>query len=283
MALTNLDFANKEAMMQAINEAASFVNTQSGKKPEIGLVLGSGLGALAEKLQDSVVIPYESIPHFPKPTVEGHGGSLFIGYIAGKCVAVMQGRNHYYEGYETQTITFPIRVMKTMGINTVILTNACGGISKHFSPGDLMIIEDHIANFCPNPLRGANLDAFGERFIDMSRAYTPELITLTEDCAKKLGMKIQKGVYGYWPGPTYETAAEIRAYMALGADVVGMSTVAETIVARHCDMRVLGISCVTNMTCIISKGATSHEEVVEMGKMGAEKFIKLLTEVLGHL
>ena len=283
MALMNLDFTDKEAMMSAINQAAEFVKKASAKKPEIGLVLGSGLGAFAEKLQDTVVIPYENIPFFPKATVEGHGGKLFLGSIAGKNVVVMQGRYHYYEGYDTQTITLPIRMMKTLGVDTVILTNACGGISKHFSPGDLMIIEDHIANFCPNPLRGANLDAFGERFIDMSHAYTPELITLAEGCAKKLNIKIQKGVYGYWPGPTYETAAEIRAYMALGADVVGMSTVAETIVARHCNMKVLGISCVTNMTCIISKAKTSHEEVVEMGKLGAEKFITLITDILKNL
>lgn len=195
----------------------------------------------------------------------------------------MQGRYHYYEGYDTQTLTFPIRVFHKLGIKSVILTNACGGVNKHFKAGELMIIEDHISNFCPSPLRGAHLEELGPRFSDMSQAYDREYIEMAEDCAKELNLKVQKGVYAFWHGPTYETPAEIRAYMALGADVVGMSTVGETAVAVNCGMRVLGISCITNMTSVISKGKTSHEEVIEMGKKVADSFIRLLSSVLERM
>jgi purine-nucleoside phosphorylase len=277
--MAKLDWTDRAAVMRAIDESASFIASKTGKKPEIALVLGSGLGAFAEKLKDADILPYGDIPFFPKPTVAGHGGNLCLGNVGGKCAAVMQGRMHYYEGYDTQEITLPIRVLSKLGIKTIILTNACGGINKHFRPGDLMIIEDHIGNFCPSPLRGANLDEFGERFIDMSAAYTPAFIELAEKAACEMGIRIQKGVYGYWPGPTYETAAEIRAYMALGADVVGQSTVAETIVAKHCGMNILGLSLVTNMTCIYSKG-TNHEEVIAMGKQKAEDFIMLLEKII---
>jgi purine-nucleoside phosphorylase len=280
MALKNLDFTDKAAMISAISEASAFIRAKTTKQPEIALVLGSGLGALAERLENAVVIPFADIPHFPAPTVAGHTGTLFIGELAGRCVAVMQGRVHYYEGYDTQTITFPVRVFAKLGIKSIILTNACGGVNKHFTPGNLMIIEDHLSNFCPSPLRGVNLDEFGERFIDMSQAYAPEYIALAVKTAKELDIAIQKGVYGYWQGPTYETAAEIRAYMALGADVVGMSTVAEAIVAKHCGMKILGISCITNMTCIYSKNGTNHEEVIEMGRLTADSFIKLLTGII---
>lgn len=283
MSITNLDFTDQKSMMLAIDEATAFIKTKTNKKPTIALILGSGLGDFINNIENADIINYEDIPHFPRPTVSGHGGKLFIGEIAGKCIAVMQGRNHYYEGYDTQTITFPVRVFARLGIKSLVLTNACGGVNKHFSPGDLMIIEDHLSHFCPNPLIGANLDDLGARFVDMSRAYTPEYVTLAEKCAKKLDMKIQKGVYGYWTGPTYETAAEIRAYMALGADVVGMSTVAETIVACHAGIKVLGISCITNMTCVISKDGTNHEEVIEMGKKVATKFTTLLNEILKEI
>lgn len=283
MKLKNLDFTDEKEMMKAINSATDFIKSKTSRKVTIALVLGSGLGEFVENLKNVEIIQYEDIPHFPTPTVSGHGGKLFIGEISGKCVAVMQGRNHYYEGYDTQTITFPIRVFAKLGIKSIILTNACGGVNKHFSPGDLMIIEDHISNFCPSPLRGANLDEFGPRFVDMSRAYTPEYVELAQKCATDLDMKVQTGVYAYWTGPTYETAAEIRAYMALGADVVGMSTVAETTIACHSGMKVLGISCITNMTCIISKGVTDHEEVMMMGKKVASKFTKLLTKVLQEM
>jgi purine-nucleoside phosphorylase len=281
--IKNLDYTDKAAMENAVNEAAEYIRTKTDKRPGVALVLGSGLGKFAEHLERADVIPFAAIPNFPQSTVAGHEGKLFFGEIKGHCVAVMQGRVHYYEGYDTQTITFPVRVFSALGVKSIILTNACGGVNKHFAPGDLMIIEDHLSHFCPSPLRGVNLDSFGERFVDMSGAYTPEYIALAEKTAARLNINIQKGVYGYWHGPTYETAAEIRAYMALGADVVGMSTVAEAIVARHCGMKILGLSCITNMTCIYSKGGTNHEEVMEMGKLAAGKFITLLTGIIEQL
>ena len=275
--------AEKAAMSKAIIDAVQFIRDKTDKKPDIGIVLGSGLGPLAEQAEDAVIIPFDDIPNFPAPTIEGHAGNLIIGRLSGRNVAVMQGRAHYYEGYDTATITLPVRVLKSLGIQTLILTNACGGVSKHFAPGELMVIEDHLSYFCPSPLRGANLDEFGERFLDMSTTYTPELVELALNKAKKLGIKLQKGVYGYWHGPTYETAAEIRGYIALGADVVGMSTVPEAIVARHCGLKVLGISCVTNMTCIYGSGKTSHEEVIEMGQKTADSFAKLVSAVVADI
>ena len=278
-----MDHADKESVMAAIREAAGYISAKTAKKPVIALVLGSGLGAFAECLANADIIPFDDIPNFPRSGVAGHGSKLYIGELEGIPVAVMQGRAHYYEGYDTQTITFPIRVLALLGIKSVVLTNACGAVNKHFSPGDIMIIEDHLSFFCPSPLRGINLDDFGERFVDMSAAYTPAYIETAEKAAKELNIKIQKGVYGYWHGPTYETAAEIRAFMALGADVVGMSTVAEAIVARHCGMKILGLSCITNMTCIYSKSGTSHEEVMEMGRLTADRFIALLTKIIPRL
>ncbi len=277
---SNLDYMNKTEVMEAIEAASNYILSEIDAKPEIALILGSGLGAFAEKLENPIIINYTDIPHFPHPTVEGHSGKLFVGKISGKCIAVMQGRNHFYEGYTTQTITFPIRVFANLGIEKIILTNACGGINENFSPGELMIIEDHIAFLCPPALRGAHLDKFGPRFTDMSKAYYPEYVQLAQKTAAELNIKAQKGVYAFWPGPTYETAAEIRAFMALGADVVGMSTVPECQVAVNAGMKVLGISCITNMTCVISKGETNHEEVIEMGKKVAGDFMRLLNEII---
>ncbi|HHY15834.1 MAG TPA: purine-nucleoside phosphorylase, partial [Firmicutes bacterium] len=264
----NLAVLDPKKLSAAIAKAASFIQAKTPLKPRIGIVLGSGLGALASRVEEAVRIPFANIPNFPAATIAGHQGQLIIGRLEGREVVVMQGRVHYYEGYSTNTTTFPIRVLAKLGIDTLILTNACGGVNKHFSPGELMVIEDHLSLFAPSPLRGPNLDEFGERFVDMYEAYTPELISLAQQSAKTLGIKLQKGIYGYWQGPTYETAAEIRAYMALGADVVGMSTVPEAIVARHCGLKLLGISCITNMTCIYTQG-TSHAEVVEMGRRAA--------------
>jgi purine-nucleoside phosphorylase len=278
-----LDVMNKESISKAITEAVLYIQNRTTLKPAFGLVLGSGLGLLADQIEDAVRIPFEDIPNFPNPTIAGHSGNLVIGKISGKRVIAMQGRVHYYEGYDTGTITFPIRVLAKLGIETLILTNACGGVNKHFLPGELMIIEDHISFFCPSPLRGANLDEFGERFVDMSKVYNPDLVQLAAQIAKSLGVKVQKGVYGYWQGPTYETAAEIRAFMALGADVVGMSTVPEAIVARHCGLKTLGISCITNMTCIYSASGTNHEEVIEMGKLAASGFITLLRGIISAM
>lgn len=275
--MNNLDFTNKDEMIHAIDTASSYISSKIARVPDLAIVLGSGLGAFATYLQNPLIIDYHEIPFFPCPSVEGHGGKLFAGELNGKYVLVMQGRTHYYEGYDIQTITLPIRIFARMGIKSLILTNACGGINKHFEPAQLMLIEDHLAHFCPSPLRGAHLDELGPRFVDMSQAYDLEYLKIARECADKIGLKVQKGVYAFWPGPTYETAAEIRAYASLGADVVGMSTVAETMVANSCGMRVLGISCITNMTCVISKSVTSHEEVIEKGLAVADDFIRLIT------
>jgi purine-nucleoside phosphorylase len=273
----------KELFVGAVREAVAYIRGKTSQKPTMGVILGSGLGLLAEQVEDAVRIPFADIPNFPTPTAAGHCGNLIIGKIAGKCAVVMQGRVHYFEGYDTMTVTFPVRVLAALVIETIILTNACGAVSKHFSPGELMVIEDHLSFFCPSPLRGPNFDEIGERFVDMSKAYSPELVQMAVNTAKALGIKIQKGVYGYWHGPTYETAAEIRAFMALGADVVGMSTVPEAIVARHCGLKILGLSCITNMTCIYTADGTSHEEVMEMGKRVADDFIKLLQAIISNM
>ncbi len=278
----NLVTRDPQQISTAIAEATSFIAAKTPIKPRIGIILGSGLGALANHVEEAVRIPFANIPNFPTATIAGHQGQLILGRLEGQDVVVMQGRVHYYEGYSTNTTTFPVRVLAKLGIDTLILTNACGGVNKHFSPGELMVIEDHLSLFAPSPLRGPNLDEFGERFVDMYNTYTPELISLAQESAKSLGMKLQKGIYGYWQGPTYETAAEIRAYMALGADVVGMSTVPEAIVARHCGLRILGISSITNMTCIYTKG-TSHAEVVEMGQRTAQDFINLVKTIIANM
>lgn len=280
MGIVNLNFNDAEEMMKALNETVDFIKSKTKRQPKIAVILGSGLGAYADRLENPDIISYEEIPNFPRPTVSGHSGRLIIGDVSGKCVVVMQGRNHYYEGYDTQTITFPIRVFKLLGVESLILTNACGAVSKHFVPGDLMIIENHLAHFCPPPLRGAHLESLGPRFTDMSRPYDLDYIELATQAADELGISVRQGVYAYWPGPTYETAAEVRAYAVLGADVVGMSTVAEDMVAVNCGIKVLGISCVTNMTCIHTKGKTSHEEVVEVVNKIAERFISLLDRVI---
>ena len=280
MKIQNLDFTDGEMMMAALKETVAYIQSRTKKVPQVAMILGSGLGDYANQLQNVDIIPYEDIPNFPRPTVSGHSGRLFIGEVSGKCVAVMQGRNHYYEGYDTQTITFPVRVLRMLGADSLVLTNACGAVSKHFTPGDLMIIENHLAHFCPPPLRGAHLEELGPRFTDMSRPYDLDYIQLARRCADELGIKVQQGVYGYWPGPTYETAAEVRAYAVLGADVVGMSTVAEDMVAVNCGMRVLGLSCVTNMTCIHTTGVTSHDGVIEVMDKISNTIIRLLNRIL---
>ncbi|MDR0568923.1 MAG: purine-nucleoside phosphorylase [Spirochaetaceae bacterium] len=272
----------KESVSESVKRAVEYIRGKTALKPHIGLVLGSGLGLLGEEAENAVRIPFAEIPHFPVPTAAGHSGTLIIGTLAGKRAAIMQGRVHYFEGYDTAEVIFPIRVLSALGVESIILTNACGAVSKHFSPGELMAIEDHLSFFCPSPLRGPNLDEFGERFVDMSDTYTPELLALAVNTAKSLGIKLQKGVYGYWRGPTYETAAEIRAFMTLGADVVGMSTVPEAIAARHCGLKILGISCITNMTCIYAV-STSHDEVMAVGKQAAGDFSKLLRAIISKM
>lgn len=263
-----------------IKEAASFINKQIAIKPQIGLILGSGLGLLGDEIEDSLIIPYEEIPHFPTSTVVGHKGQLVIGTLKGQNVIAMQGRFHYYEGYSMEQVTFPVRVMKLLGVESLIVTNAAGGINKQFAPGDLMIITDHINNTGTNPLIGPNLDEFGERFPDMSKTYDPTYVQHAENCAAALNINIQKGTYIGNTGPTYETPAEVKMLRTIGGDAVGMSTVPETIVARHANMHILGISCISNMATGILDEQLTHADVIKTTEKVKENFLKLIKKIL---
>ncbi|MCD4752354.1 MAG: purine-nucleoside phosphorylase [Anaerolineaceae bacterium] len=273
----------KRLSMGQIKEAAAYIQSQTKQTPKIALILGSGLGSLAEMVNSPDVIPYGDIPHFPQSTVQGHSGQFVIGTLEAKTVMIMQGRVHFYEGYSPNQITFPIRVMKLLGIETLVVTNAAGGINRSFNAGELMLIDDHI-NFLGmggnHPLCGPNYDQFGPRFPDMSQAYDRELKQQTREKAKELGIPLHEGVYCCLSGPTFETPAELRMLQVLGADAVGMSTAPEVIVARHMDMRVLGISSITNITSLDGEHQASHEEVMDYGKQVAIHLKQLLLELL---
>lgn len=266
--------------IEQIHKAVTFIQQKTTHQPKIGLILGSGLGVLAEEIESPVQIKYEQIPNFPESTVEGHEGQLVFGRLEGKDVVAMQGRFHYYEGYSMKQVTFPVRVMKALGVDTLIVTNAAGGINKQFTPGDLMIIEDHINFTGQNPLIGPNNEKLGERFPDMSEPYDQKLIKHTEKCAKNLSMEIQKGVYIGVTGPTYETPAEIQMFQKMGADAVGMSTVPEVIVANHSKMKVLGISCISNMGSGILDEPLTHEDVIETTEKVKANFLRLIKKVI---
>lgn len=266
-----------------IVEAANFLKGKYTKSPRIGLILGSGLGVLADEIENPVKIPYEEIPNFPVSTVEGHAGQLVIGNLSGKEVVVMQGRFHYYEGYPFNQVTFPVKVMKELGVQTVVVTNAAGGVNQSFEPGDLMIISDHINNMGSNPLIGPNDSKFGARFPDMSEAYSKELRTLARDVASKLNIRIQEGVYVGNTGPSYETPAEVRMIRTIGGDAVGMSTVPEVIVARHAGLKVLGISCISNMAAGILDQPLTHDEVIETTEKVRADFLKFVKEIVNQI
>jgi purine-nucleoside phosphorylase len=264
-------------------KAASFINSRFQDTPEIGLILGSGLGVLADEIENPVRIPYSDIPEFPVSTVEGHAGQLVLGDLAGKKVVAMQGRFHYYEGYSMEKVTFPVRVMKLLGIEKLIVTNAAGGVNEEFEPGDLMIITDHINYTGTNPLIGANDERFGPRFPDMSEAYNKELNAKAKEIAANLGILVKEGVYVGFSGPTYETPAEIRFTRSMGGDAVGMSTVPEVIVARHSGIKVLGISCITNMASGILDQPLSHDEVIETTEKVKSSFLRFVKEIVNQL
>ncbi len=266
--------------MSNYREAADYIQSRISLTPRTGLILGSGLNDLAEAVEDPVILPYGEIPHFPRSTAPGHKGRLVIGRLEGKDVIVMQGRFHYYEGYPMDSLVLPIRVMKLLGVERLIVTNAAGGVNTSYEPGDLMIIEDHIKMGEGHPLIGPNDDAFGPRFPDMSRAYTRSLIRNAEEEGERLGLRLKKGVYAFMTGPCYETPAEIRMLRVLGADAVGMSTVPEVITASHAGMDVLGISCISNMAAGILDQPITEEEVMEAGRMVKDKFTALLKAVL---
>ena len=263
--------------------AAAFLRSQTPLRPKIGLVLGSGLGAFADQLRDTTRIPYSHIPSFPRSTAVGHAGQMVLGKCEGIPVAVMQGRVHLYEGYSEQEVVFPTRVLGRMGIRALILTNAAGGINLKFNQGALVLISDHINLQGHNPLTGANDDRFGARFPDMTHAYAKAYRELAAAAARKLGKAVTEGVYAAVLGPSYETPAEIRFLRAIGADLVGMSTVLEAIAARHMGIKVLAISCVTNMAAGILDQPLNHEEVLETGKRVQADFVALLTAVLPEI
>lgn len=266
-----------------VENAAKFLKSKYSKTPRIGLILGSGLGVLAEDIENPVKIPYEEIPDFPVSTVEGHAGQLVFGLLSGKEVVAMQGRFHYYEGYHFDQVTFPVRVMKELGVEVLIVTNAAGGVNENFLPGDLMIISDHINNMGNNPLIGANDARLGARFPDMSEAYNRELRSLARNVAEKLNIKIQEGVYVGNTGPTYETPAEVHMIRAFGGDAVGMSTVPEVIVARHAGVKVLGISCISNMASGILDQPLTHDEVIETTEKVRADFLKYVNEIVNAI
>lgn len=266
-----------------VQEAAAFIKEKTSVKPEIGLILGSGLGILAELIEDAVAIPYEDIPHFPVSTVEGHVGELLIGNIQGRPVVMMKGRFHMYEGYGPEVTAFPVRVMKEIGVEKMLVTNAAGGVNTHYHAGDLMIISDHLNLTGRNPLVGPNEPAFGVRFPDMSEAYSGRLRSLAKTTAEAQGFNIQEGVYAGLLGPNYETPAEIVMLRKLGADAVGMSTVAEVIVARHTGIEVLGISCITNMAAGILDQPLSHDEVMETAEQVKGKFLGLVMALIPYM
>ena len=268
-------------------QAAEYLRSRLGTlTPRIAIVLGSGLGAVADAIDVGVTVPYSEIPHFPQSTVEGHSGRIVAGLLAGVPVVVMQGRVHCYEGYTPQQVTFPMRVLGVLGIETVILTNASGGISRSYQVGDLVLIADHINYLGFNPLVGPNEWRFGDgaqtglRFFDMTEAYSRPLRTLAHEAARAEGFQMEEGVYLATTGPSFETPAEIRAFRNLGADLVGMSTVPETIVARHMGIEVLGISCVTNLAAGISTIHLSHEEVFKAGSLVQDRLAGLLKRLL---
>ena len=271
-----------EERMVLLKEAADYIAAKMAYTPEIGMILGSGLGVLGDEVENPVVIKYEDIPSFPRSTVEGHAGQMVIGDLEGKKVLVMQGRFHYYEGYSMDTVVFPVQVMRLLGIRSFLVTNAAGGVNKSYNPGDLMIISDHIKLSMDSPLRGSNNDSLGERFYDMSDGYSSRLRQMAKDAGNSLGIPLREGVYALMGGPNYETPAEIRMLRILGADAVGMSTVPEVLAAVHAGMEVLGISCITNMAAGVLDQPLNHEEVIETAALVRKNFITLVREIVSR-
>jgi purine-nucleoside phosphorylase len=273
---------------EQIRAATDAIRNMTRYTPEIGLVLGSGLSPLADAVQDAEIIPYAHIPHWPASTVKGHAGRLVIGRLEGKIVLVQQGRAHYYEGYEMDQITLPVRVMRLLGVHTIILTNAAGGINADYNPGDLMLIRDHI-NFLglagKNPLRGPNDESVGPRFPDMINTYDGQLRAMARRIAAEQEIPLREGVYAYVAGPSFETPAELMLLRTVGADSVGMSTVPTAVVARHSGIRLLGISSITNMAVPDPEPGTelTHEDVIETGKIIIPRLINLLHRLLREM
>jgi len=272
--------SNDISLFEQATAAVTHIRARTALIPTIGVVLGSGLGAFADKVAGAVTIPFAEIPHFPKSTVPGHSGKLVIGTLDGVPVAVMQGRVHAYEGYTPQEVTFPVRVLGLLGVKTLVVTNAAGGIRPGLKQGDLVLLSDHINFTGHSPVAGENDERFGPRFFDMTEAYSKRLRKLAAATAEHAGFPLAEGVYLCVLGPSFETPAEIRAFHSMGADLVGMSTVQEVIVARHMGIEVLGISCVTNLAAGIQLEPLSHEEVMETGRRVSTRFAQLLTDLI---
>lgn len=269
-----------EDLKAKVTESVEFINQRSKIKPKIAIILGTGLGRLAEDIEEKEIIPYSEIPNFPISTVQSHSGNLVLGKLGNKEVVAMQGRFHYYEGYSLKEVTFPVRVMKKLGADTIIISNAAGGMNRFFKRGDLMLITDHINLFGDNPLIGPNDDELGPRFPDMSEAYSKELIELAKKIALKEKIRLQEGIYAGLTGPTLETPAEYRFLIKVGADAVGMSTVPEVIVANHMEMKVLGISCITDLAIDGVVVKTSVEEILKAASDAEPIMTKLIGKVI---
>jgi purine-nucleoside phosphorylase len=268
-------------LKQKLEESAAYIKSKIGSSNiDIAIILGSGLGGLSDRIESPIFIDYKDIPNFPISTAPGHKGRLVVGNLSGKRVVCMQGRFHFYEGYDMATIVFPLQVFKILNVNNLILTNASGGVNTSFKVGDLMLISDHIKLAGDNPLRGINPEFLGPRFFDMSYTYNRELIKLTKDIASELDIDIKEGVYQYFTGPSFETPAEIRLARIVGADAIGMSTVPEAIAAAHMGMKLIGISCVTNMASGILDQALTSEEVIETGNKVKHKFEALVSTLI---
>ena len=275
--------ANTLSLYDRAQRAAEQIRSSTNARPSVAIVLGSGLGAFADELTESTSLAYKEITGFAQATVEGHAGCLVIGRAGEVPIAAMQGRFHFYEGYSLEDVTYPIRVLKLLGVRTLILTNAAGSLNTEFTPGSLMVISDHINLMGVNPLIGANDDRFGPRFPDLTSTYDPDLQSIVIEEAKAMNIDMRRGVYAALTGPSYETPAEIHMVRTLGADAVGMSTVPEAIVARHMDMQVIGISCITNLAAGVSNRPVDHSQVMATGERVREQFTELLRRVIARL
>jgi purine-nucleoside phosphorylase len=267
-------------LMERIIKATDYIKNKIDVTPEIGIILGTGLGSLAEHIENPIVIDYSDIPEFPVSTVVGHAGRLLIGTLEGKNVIAMQGRFHYYEGYPMQDVTLPVRVMKLLGIKLLLVSNACGGLNPSFKAGDIMVITDHINMMGNNPLIGANLEEFGPRFPDMSNVYDKDLVTFMEGISNKIDIRVQKGVYCAISGPNYLSKAELRMLITIGSDTVGMSTIPEAVVAKHSGLKVVGLSCITDMAIPDTMTSPSHEEIVKVAEGVKPRFVSLVKQFI---
>lgn len=281
--MTPQEGQNPETLYERAEHAARLIHSRTGEDVRVALVLGSGLGAFADELEDAQAIPYSEIPGFALPTVEGHAGRLVVGRVGGVTVAAMQGRFHFYEGYTLEEVTFPIRVLGLLGAKSLLLTNAAGGLNNAYEQGALILISDHLNLMGTNPLLGKNDSRFGPRFPDMTDVYDREYQEAAINEAREMGLELRRGIYAALSGPSYETPAEIRMLRLLGADAVGMSTVPEAIVARQMGLRVLGFSCITNMAAGVLDKPINHEEVIETGERVRETFAELLRRVIPKL